>query len=41
MLNQDGLTEKLKAEKQMERVARMNNIRSRIVEIINTDLIYI
>ena len=37
----EGVTEQLKADNQMEWVARMNNIRSRVVEIINTDLIYI
>ena len=37
----EGVTEQLKADSQMEWVARMNNIRSRVVEIINTDLIYI
>ncbi len=33
-------SEKPKAEKQMEWVGRMNNIRNRATEIINTDLIY-
>lgn len=37
----EGVTEQLKADSQMEWVTRMNNIRSRVVEIINTDLIYI
>ena len=37
----EGVTGQLKADSQMEWVARMNNIRSRVVEIINTDLIYI
>ena len=36
----EGITEKLKAENQMEWVAWMNNIRSRATEIVNTDLIY-
>lgn len=36
----EGITEKLKAENQMEWVAWMNNIRSRTTEIVNTDLIY-
>ena len=35
-----GVTEILKADNQMEWVARMNNIRSRATEIVNTDLIY-
>ena len=34
------ITEKLKAANQMERVARMNNIRSRAAEIVEGDLIY-
>ena len=36
----EGITEKLKADNQMEWVARMNNIRSRAKEIVNNDLIY-
>ncbi len=36
----EGVTEQLKADNQMEWVARMNNIRSRITEVINNDLIY-
>ena len=36
----EGITEKLKAENQMQWVAWMNNIRSRATEIVNTDLIY-
>ena len=36
----EGVTEKLKANNQMEWVARMNNIRNRAIEIINTDIIY-
>lgn len=36
----EGITEKLKAENQMEWVSWMNNIRSRATEIVNTDLIY-
>ena len=40
MAEREGITEKLKAENQMEWVGRMNNIRSRATEIINTDLIY-
>ena len=40
MAEQEGVTEKLKAENQMEWVCRMNNIRSRATEIVNNDLIY-
>lgn len=36
----EGVTEQLKADNQMEWVARMNNIRSRATEVVNTDLIY-
>lgn len=37
----EGLTETLKAENQMEWVAQMNNIRSRAMEIINKEYIFI
>ena len=33
-------TEQLKAENQMAWVGRMNNIRSRATEVVNTDFIY-
>ncbi len=36
----EGVTEQLKADNQMEWVARMNNIRSRAIEIVNHDIIY-
>ena len=36
----EGMTEKLKADNQMEWVAQMNNIRSRATEIVNHDIIY-
>ena len=36
----EGITEQLKADNQMEWVARMNNIRQRAIEIVNIDLIY-
>lgn len=36
----EGVTEQLKADDQMEWVARMNNIRSRATEIVNSELIY-
>lgn len=38
--DREGLTEKRKAENQMEWVGRMNNIRNRATEIVNKDLIY-
>ena len=40
MANCEGVTEQLKAENQMERVRRMNNIRYRSTEIINTYIIF-
>ena len=40
MAEQEGLTEQLKAENQMEWVGKMNNIANRAREIINTEFIY-
>ena len=40
MKKAEGVTEKLKAENQMEWVGRMNSIRSRAEEIVLNDLIY-
>lgn len=40
MTKREGVTEQLKAENQLERVGRMNNIRSRATEIVNAELIY-
>jgi hypothetical protein len=40
MAKSEGITEQLKAENQMEWVGRMNNIRNRVVEIVNRELIY-
>ena len=40
MAEREGVTEKLKADNQMEWVAQMNNIRSRATEIVNNDIIY-
>lgn len=40
MADREGVTELLKADNQMEWVARMNNIRSRATEIIGKELIY-
>ena len=36
----EGVTEKLKSTDPMEWVARMNNIRQRATEIVNSELIY-
>ena len=40
MAEREGVTEQLKADNQMEWVARMNNIRSRATEIVSHDIIY-
>ena len=40
MAQKQGVTEQLKAENQMEWVGRMNNIRQRVTEIVNHDIIY-
>ncbi len=40
MAENEGVTEQLKTDDQMEWVALMNNIRSRATKIVNTDLIY-
>ncbi|NBK00141.1 TnpV protein [bacterium 1xD8-48] len=37
----EGVTEELKTQNQLEWVGRMNNIRNRAGEIINSELIYI
>ena len=37
---QEGVTEKLKAENQLEWGQRMNGIRNRVTEIVNRELIY-
>lgn len=41
MVECEDVTDQLKADNQMEWVARMNNIRSRAIEIVNTDSIYV
>ena len=38
---EENVTEQLKVESTMEWVAKMNNIRARVTEIINNELIYI
>ena len=40
LAQQEGITEQLKVENQIEWVARMNNIRNRADEIVLNDLIY-
>jgi len=39
LAEREGVTEKLKAENQMEWVRRMNNIRNRATEIVNNDMV--
>lgn len=41
MAEQEGVTEQLKAENQMEWVGKMNNIANRAKEIVNAKVIYI
>lgn len=41
MAKAEGVTEKLKAENQMLWVQKMNNIRNRAMEIVNSELIYV
>lgn len=41
MAESEGVTEQLKADNQMEWVARMNNISQMATEIVNTELIYV
>ena len=41
MAERDDITEQLKADNQMEWVSRMNNVRNRCVEVVNTEIIYI
>ena len=41
MAELEGVTEQLKADNQMEWVGRMNSIRSRAMEIVNSELIYV
>lgn len=40
MAEREGVTEQLKANDQLEWVRRMNNIRNRAEEIVNSDLIF-
>ncbi len=40
MAEQEGVTEQLKAQDQMQWEQRMNNIRERAMEIVNHELIY-
>ena len=40
LAEKEGVTEQLKAENQMLWVKRLNNIRNRATEIVNSELIY-
>ena len=40
MAEAEGITEHLKADNQMEWVRRMNNIRNRFMEVVDSDQIY-
>ena len=40
MAAREGVTEQLEAQDQMLWVQRMNNIRDRVMEVVNKDLIY-
>ena len=40
MMVNEGITEQLKADSQMEWVGRMNNIEARAREMVNNDLVY-
>ena len=40
LVEQEGVTEQLKAQNQMAWVERMNNIRNRATEIVDAELIY-
>ena len=40
MAEREGVTERLKADNQMEWVGRMNNIKQRATEIVNSEMIY-
>ena len=41
MAEREGVSETLKAENQMEWVQRINSIRNRAIEIVNTGIIYV
>ena len=40
MAIQEGVSEQLKADNQIEWVGKMNNIRQRAIEIVNTEMIF-
>ncbi|MGN0548254.1 MAG: TnpV protein [Acutalibacteraceae bacterium] len=40
MAEREGVTEQQKVKNQMEWVARMNNIRNRAIEVVNTEIVF-
>ena len=40
MAEAEGITEKLKADDMLSWVGRMNDVRSRVAEIVNAEIIY-
>lgn len=40
LAEKDGVTEQLKAKNQMEWVKKMNNIRNRVAEIVNAEVVF-
>lgn len=40
MAEREGVTEKLKGDNQMEWVGRMNSIRNRAIEVVNTNIVF-
>ena len=40
LAEKEGVTEALKADNAMEWVRKMNNIRDRVVEVVNAEVIY-
>ena len=41
LAEQEGVTERLKAENQMLWVQRINSIRNRVTEIVNNEIIFV
>ena len=40
MVEREGVTEQLKADNQTECIGRMNNIRQRVTEVVNEEIVY-
>ena len=41
LAEKEGVTEQLKATNQMAWVRRMNNIRSRVIEVVNAEVVFV